>query len=210
VLIAGTLQVPISGDALGRRALRIPLLLNNVISSDAHVTAVNVLLKEYGSDGEFLARGVEGIRKAAAAWDGPGRVTVVEIPVVKVEIASLLHRDLARLTPMTLLVAIVILLFTFRSRRGVVIPLLAIGTGEIFTLGSASLTGRTVSVVSGVIPSVVLVVWASMILTAGFAVLLFSSFLPLVYLGLFMVITILVSLLCDLILLPALLLLTDR
>jgi predicted RND superfamily exporter protein len=54
------------------------------------------------------------------------------------------------------------------------------------------------------------IVWASMILTAGFAVLLLSGFLPLMYLGLFMAIAIIVSLACDLLLLPALLLMFDR
>jgi predicted RND superfamily exporter protein len=48
------------------------------------------------------------------------------------------------------------------------------------------------------------------ILAAGFAVLTLSAFLPLVWLGVFMAVTIAVSLLSDLLILPALLLLTDR
>jgi uncharacterized protein len=54
------------------------------------------------------------------------------------------------------------------------------------------------------------IIWASVILSAGFAVLMLSGFLPLMYLGLFMTVAILVSLFCDMLLLPALLLAIDR
>lgn len=156
--IAGTAMRPVHGDALRKRVLDIPILIDNVVSADGTVAAVNVLLKEYGSDGEFLARAVAGINKAAAGWSGPGRVTVAGIPLVKVAIVDLLHRDLKRLTPVTVIVVALLLLLTFRAWRGLVLPLAVIGAGEVLTLGCISLMGRTISVVSVVIPSVVLAI----------------------------------------------------
>ena len=156
--LAGTALVPVPADALRRRAKRMPILTDNLVSADGRAAAVNVLLQEYGGDGAALARVVEGIRRAAEGYGGPGRVTVAGIPVTKVAIADLMHRDLIRLTPATIFLIGVLLLATFRSARGVFLPLLAIGAGEVMALGFASFTGRTVSVVSVVIPSVVLAI----------------------------------------------------
>jgi len=156
--LAGSPLAPVTGDALRRRVERFPILVGNLVSADGRAAAVNVLLQEYGADGAALARAVEGIRGAAAGWDGPGRITVAGIPVTKVAIADLMHRDLIRLTPTTIGLIVILLWITFRGARGVWLPLLVIGAGEVMTLGFASLTGRTVSVVSVVIPSVVLAI----------------------------------------------------
>jgi predicted RND superfamily exporter protein len=156
--IAGSPYAPVHGEALRRRAMQIPILRNNLVSPDGKATAINVILKEYGTNGELLARGVEGIQRAAAAWDGPGRVIVAGIPVTKVAIAKLMQRDLLRLTPATIVIVVLLLFASFRSVRGVLLPMVAIGAGEVLTLGCAALTGRTVSVVSVVIPSVVLAI----------------------------------------------------
>jgi len=159
--LAGTPQAPVPADALRRRAERMPILTDNLVSADGRAAAVNVLLQEYGGDGAALARVVEGIRRAAAAWDGPGRITVAGIPATKVDIADLMHRDLIRLTPATIALIVILLFATFRSPRGIWLPMLAIGAGEVMALGFASFTGRTVSVVSIVIPSVVLAIGCS-------------------------------------------------
>lgn len=159
--IAGTPFAPVTGDALRREVARFPIVTGNLVSADGRAAAANVLLKEYGADGAALTRAVAGIREAAQAWDGPGRVTVAGIPVTKVEIASLMHRDLIRLTPVTIVLIVFLLFATFRTARGVWLPLLVIAAGEVMALGLASFTGRTVSVVSVVIPSVVLAIGCS-------------------------------------------------
>jgi predicted RND superfamily exporter protein len=146
------------GGALRRRVLEIPLLVDNVVGREGDVTALNVLLKEYHADGEILAQGVAGIRRAVERWKGPGRVTIVGVPLAKVAIADLLHSDLIRLTPVTVLVVAILLLLTFRGVRGLVLPLAVIGAGEVITLGWVALSGRTISVVSVILPSVVLAI----------------------------------------------------
>ncbi len=156
--IIGTPLAPVTGEALARRVGEIPILLDNVVGRKGDVTALNVLLKEYHADGEILARGVAGIRRAVEGWKGPGRVTVVGIPLVKVAIADLMHLDLIRLTPITVLVVAILLLLTFRSARGLALPLAVIGAGEVITLGWVALSGRTISVVSVILPSVVLAI----------------------------------------------------
>ncbi|MDP3937737.1 MAG: MMPL family transporter, partial [Deltaproteobacteria bacterium] len=156
--IAGTRARPVPPDVLRARVLDTPILIDNLVSKDGSVTAINVLLREYGSDGAALAGAVAGVQAAAEGWSGPGRATVVGIPLAKVAIAELLHRDLKRLTPVTVVVVALLLFLTFRSRRGVVLPLAAIGAGEVLTLGISSLMGRTISVVSVVLPSVVLAI----------------------------------------------------
>ncbi len=159
--LAGPPLAPITGDALRRRVQRFPILTGNLVSADGRAVAANVLLQEYGADGAALSRAVAGIRRAAAAWDGPGRVTVAGIPATKVAIADLMHRDLIRLTPATIALIAILLFATFRSPRGIWLPMLVIGAGEVMALGFASFTGRTVSVVSIVIPSVVLAIGCS-------------------------------------------------
>ncbi len=156
--IAGTRAHPVPPELLRTRVLDTPILLDNLVSKDGTVTAINVLLKEYGSDGAVLAGAVAGVRAAAEGWSGPGRATVIGIPLAKVAIAELLHRDLKRLTPVTVVVVALLLFLTFRSRRGVILPLAVIGAGEVLTLGISSLMGRTISVVSVVLPSVVLAI----------------------------------------------------
>jgi predicted RND superfamily exporter protein len=156
--IIGTPLAPVTGEALARRVREIPILMDNVVGREGDVTALNVLLKEYHADGEILAQGVAGIRRAVEGWKGPGRVTVVGIPLAKVAIADLLHRDLIRLTPVTVLVVAILLLLSFRGVRGLALPLAVIGAGEVITLGWVALSGRTISVVSVILPSVVLAI----------------------------------------------------
>jgi gliding motility-associated-like protein len=65
-------------------------------------------------------------------------------------------KDLRNLIPVTALIIIVILWFGFKSVRGVVLPLLTVGMSIIWTIGLISLTGHKLTLVSDIIPVILL------------------------------------------------------
>jgi predicted RND superfamily exporter protein len=72
-----------------------------------------------------------------------------------------MRRDLYRFTPLALLLVVVTLWLSFRTKRGVIIPLLSVVTALVWTLGIMVLTGHTITLGTFVLPPLLLVVGSS-------------------------------------------------
>jgi hypothetical protein len=80
---------------------------------------------------------------------------------VKQQAVELIRRDLYRFTPLALLLVIVTLWLSFRTKRGVILPLLSVVTALVWTLGIMVLTGHTITLGTFVLPPLLLVVGSS-------------------------------------------------
>ncbi|MGL1892354.1 MAG: efflux RND transporter permease subunit [Spirochaetaceae bacterium] len=72
-----------------------------------------------------------------------------------------LTRDFSTLLVAALIVMLVILFFSFRSRRALLLPVSVVLIGVIWTLGFISMAGFTLSVVTCVVPALVLTIGSS-------------------------------------------------
>jgi uncharacterized protein len=126
----------------------------SVVSEDG--TATIILFTLYDSaDIQTVANEVE--RKANSVHSS-GKIYFAGSPMLITSIARLISADLKLLFPIALLVISVVLLLSFRSWRGVVMPLLVCIIAIVWVIGIMALAGFEMSMVSNNIPIVLLAV----------------------------------------------------
>src|SRR6185295_12558007 len=152
----------------GREALRArikdnPLFAGNLISPDSHGAAVNIFLGA-GARGDDSARRIDDALEALIAEigaGGPERMYLTGISHIKMKALALMRRDLGALTPASLAFVVLVLFFSFRTRRGVVLPLLCVMVGVIWTVGIMGWVGEPISLGTLVLPPLLIVIGSS-------------------------------------------------
>jgi len=154
--------IPESQEQLDLQVLRDrlrdnPLFQGELISSDLQTTSLLVFLEERSSPGEDqMSRLVARIHVAAAPLAGLGYLFFGGVPEMEVAGMGNMVRDLWVFTPITVLLVMVILTFDFHSRRGVILPLLAIGLTLVCTLAAMVLGGFPLKPTTLVLPSLLI------------------------------------------------------
>ena len=80
------------------------------------------------------------------------------IPMTLNDITNLIVSDIVWLIPIVFFVIAIILLLSFRSIRGIILPLLTTGIAVIWTIGIMTLAGYEIAIISNIIPVVLLAV----------------------------------------------------
>ncbi len=154
--------IPESLEHLDLQALRTrlrdnPLYEKELISSDLRTTSLLVFLQERSSRGEDqIFRLVARIRTAAAPLARLGHLFFGGVPEMETAGMRNMIRDLWVFTPITVILVMVILTLNFHSRRGVSLPLLAIGLTLVCTLASMVLGGYPLKPSTLVLPSLLI------------------------------------------------------
>lgn len=135
-----------------------PLYLGTIVSEDARVAGISVVFDPM-SDEAFLDGDYEGkVRAIVAAQPGPEQFAITGIPTLKVFGARYLQDDLLRFMPLSVLIVAFVLGFTFRTPRGVLIPLTTVLIGVVWTVGFMMLTGTAINLGTVVLPPLLLAV----------------------------------------------------
>jgi len=77
-------------------------------------------------------------------------------PVQVAEISNFLSRDLKTLIPIVLVIILLVLYFSFRTMRGVLLPLTVVVISTIWTMGLMGYTKTPLSIISNIIPVILL------------------------------------------------------
>ena len=136
-----------------------PIYLKNLVSEDGKAAAVNIFFSDTTGD-ELIARRIDGQIEAILDKErqtGPEQIFYTGLPRFKVYSAQVMQEDQARFIPLTLLAIIVVLFFSFRSGRGVLLPALTVIVSLIWTLGIMVLAGSSLSLGSIALPPLILV-----------------------------------------------------
>ena len=80
------------------------------------------------------------------------------LPYIRTVISKKIQDELIFLVVISIIVCMLILLFFFRSFRAVVLPVLIVIIGAIWTLGTMSLFGYRISVLTGVLPPILIII----------------------------------------------------
>jgi hydrophobe/amphiphile efflux-3 (HAE3) family protein len=145
-------------EALRDRVAEHPVYLKNLVSADGRAAAINVTFLESMTDEEFRRRGLD--QKIQAILDeegGPGELYYTGLPRFKVHMIESMQRDLKYFLPLVLLCIVVVMLASFRSLRGVLLPALTSVVGLTWTLGIVVLAGSSLSLGSITLPPLLLV-----------------------------------------------------
>ncbi len=149
---------PGSLEALRRRVLDHPLLAGQLVSRDGRAVAF-VVHPEEMSEREFRERGLDReVARIADAERGAGETALSGVLPLKAATGRLLLADLVRFVPLSVLAMALVCFVNFRSVRGVAIPLAAVGFAQACTLGVLVLSGRSLNLVTFIVPPLVMAV----------------------------------------------------
>ena len=141
-----------------REALTNPIYAGNIVSNDGGVAALLVYLMDI-EEREFLARGIDReIRRIADEEKGDASVWITGPAYVKAEMSRTLLSDLIRTVPLAALGLILVSFLSFRTLIGSLIPLITVGVALVWTLAVFAATGRSLNVITVVLPPLILVV----------------------------------------------------
>lgn len=163
VLRVGSLmrELPTTPEAAAdfrRRVFAIPLYVRNLVSADGRAAAISVAFEPM-SDHEFLDRGIEEqVRVAVDAFRGPERFAITGVPTLKVNGATFMERDIFKFTPLSILLVVLVLVATFRTIRGVLVPLTTVLIGVVWTTGLMVLLGDAITMGTLVLNPLLMVV----------------------------------------------------
>ncbi|MEE8559051.1 MAG: MMPL family transporter, partial [Myxococcota bacterium] len=147
--------VPETPEGLARlrkEALENPLFAGSLVSRDGTTAALLVYPLDF-SDREFFDRGIDDAIVAIVEEErGTADVWITGTPHLKVaQTRATLHLLASRL-PITVLVLGLVLLFSFRSVRGVLLPLVTVMLALTWTMGLLGWSGRPLNQVTALVP----------------------------------------------------------
>ncbi|MBU3928241.1 MAG: MMPL family transporter, partial [Bacteroidetes bacterium] len=125
-----------------------------VVSEDGTATAIMFTLLPEG-DKQAVAK---EIKDKIEALDLPETTYFGGLPMMMNDINDLIVADMVWLIPIVFIVIAIILLLSFKSFRGVLLPLLTAGLAVIWTIGLMTVTGYELTIISNIIPVVLLAV----------------------------------------------------
>ena len=144
-------------SALRAEALANPLYVGRLVSRDGRGALLSVQC-DPTLDAAALATLLEEIGRVSQQEAGDVQQFLTGPLVVRMEISRLLLRDLYRVMPLAIGLTLLMAAVTFRSVRGVLLPLLANGAALVGTLACYMATGHALNFVTVMLPPVVYVV----------------------------------------------------
>lgn len=149
---------PVALAALRHKVEENPIYLN-VVSRSGKGAAILILFKEGSGDSESAQKARDDrLEEIAAHEQGPEKLYVTGMQHITVNSLRLMKRDLRTFTPMSFAVIMVVLGFCFRNVRGVLLPLMSVLCGVIWTLGIMVLVGESITIGTLVLPSLLIVI----------------------------------------------------
>jgi predicted RND superfamily exporter protein len=156
-LIAQIPRDPIALDALKHKVEDAPIYLN-VVSRDGKGAAILVFFKDDAAD-EVSQNARDKLLEAIIARErGPEQLYLTGAQHIAVSSLRMMQRDLRTFTPLSLAVIMVILGLCFRNVRGVLLPVIAVMCGVIWTLGVMVITGAAITIGTLVLPTLLIVI----------------------------------------------------
>ena len=126
----------------------------SIISEDGTCTLIIFKMLDT-SDKEAIARNV---RKKVEAMNLPEKIYFGGLPMMMNDISDLILADIFWLIPVVFVLIALILFLSFKTIRGVILPLLTAGIAVIWTIGTMVLSGYELTMISNQIPIILLAV----------------------------------------------------
>jgi predicted RND superfamily exporter protein len=147
--------------ALKKKLESTPLYGKNLVSDDWKGAAINVFFQNL-SDAEYVDLDVDAkIMQILDAARGPERLFYTGAGHVKQAAVEFMRRDLRTFTPFALALVLLVLWLSFRTVRGVALPIVSVTTALVWTLGIMVLAGKAITLGTFILPPLILVLGSS-------------------------------------------------
>ncbi|MBP5434837.1 RND family transporter [bacterium] len=130
------------------------MVMRTLINDDFTATTVIVRMKNEGKGLEIT----NDVRDAVSKIEGPGKVTLGGLPVVKEHISKDVPKDMMIFMPLGLLIMFFILLISFKQIRGVILPFSVVVMSIVVSMGLVPLMGWKMTVVTIILPVILIAV----------------------------------------------------
>ena len=141
-------------EKLRNNILNNPMYKGSIVSEDETASLI-VFNIENDANVNIIAK--EVIEKTTALQI-PEKLYYIGSPMLVTYISDLMRKDLTTLLPIAFLVIAIILLLSFRSISGVILPLLIAVVSIVWSLGSMAFLGIKMSMISNNIPIIILAI----------------------------------------------------
>ena len=149
---------PVDLDKLRQKVEANPICLN-VISRDGKGAAVLIFFDQNASDDVAAQkRRDDRLQEIVTHEQGPEQLYLSGMQHITLNETQLMQSDLRTFTPLTLAAIVLVLGFCFRNIRGVVLPLMAVLCGVVWTLGTMVLAGDAITMATVVLPTLLIVI----------------------------------------------------
>lgn len=138
-------------SALRAAVLSHPLYGDALVSADGRATAMVVFLEQM-DEREFVNRDISGHLAGIARDEAGVEVLVTGNPHIKAALGRTIVSELGLILPLVAGITALLCFLAFRSLRGVLLPVGAIGMSLVWTLGAMGWTGTPLNLVSNIIP----------------------------------------------------------
>lgn len=152
--------IPVSRDqslALKAKVLADPWYNGRLVASDGRATIIVATLDDLGTMGANAAL-LHKVQSTVEKNRGNLTADFAGSTVMQEQIDRFLTKDLQFLFPVVLVCIVVILLLTFRSLRGVLLPLLTVLMSAVWTIGLMAWLGRPLSLIGNILPVLLIAV----------------------------------------------------
>ncbi len=157
--MASVPETPEEIAAFRQRVLGDRNLRGAVVSEDGRAGAISIELA-LGADAPAVVQAVE--RVADRFRGGAGETIYVSgEPVLRTYIATTMTADMQRLIPFVVLVVIAVLFFSFRSVRGIVLPLLVVAFSTVWAVGTMALFDQPITPFAIIMPIMLIAIGAA-------------------------------------------------
>lgn len=141
-------------DALRTNIAANPMYNGSIVSEDETSCLVVFTLEDRANVNEVARR----VLNKTQALNLPEKLYYIGSPMLITYISELMKNDLVKLLPIAFLLIAIILFVSFKSIKGVILPLLSAVIAIIWSLGTMSLLGFSMSMISNNIPIILLAV----------------------------------------------------
>lgn len=125
-----------------------------IVSADGTASIIMFTLLE-GADVEGVA---DEVKRMIQSLDLPEKIYYAGSPMLVSAISDLIATDLIKLIPISFVVIALVLFFGFRSKRGVILPMMTSAIAIIWTMGVMGLSGVQMTMISNNIPILLLAI----------------------------------------------------
>jgi len=145
---------------LGRLLEDAPLITGRLISEDHTVTAVALFLDARVEDHRVMEDTVNQIDAVVESLPPPSgvRINAGGLPHLFNSIIVKMEHDNLRIVPLTLVVCLVLLYFSFRWLPGTILPVVAVGVSAVIVIGSMAIAGETMNALNNIVPSLLIII----------------------------------------------------
>ena len=141
-------------DSLKAYVLSKEMYKGAIVSDDGTATLIMFTILN-DADKQSVAKNV---KEKIEALDLPEKLYFGGLPMMMNDVSNLIVADIIWLLPLVFLLIAFVLLLSFRSASGVILPLLTAGIAVVWTLGIMVLTGYELTMISNEIPIILLAV----------------------------------------------------